>query len=206
MVFLRRIFLSTAFAGLMSTVMSHAADLAIMPTPPESKMIDFMKRHGVDHFLMLNKQRGQILYVVNSKITDSDPALSGKQQGDKIGNSLGVTPSGIFKIEALDDSGSFAFKQVKGTNIYYTIHPVLDVKGQQREERLESMRPAWQRISSGCVNVSPSTIGGIRGFMTMPQTFQDDMSEKNIRGSFFVVLPEKQPVESIFKYPELIVR
>jgi hypothetical protein len=201
--FLKRLFLSVGFAGAMAPLISHAAEEIITPDPAESKMITFMKDHGVAHFMMLNKKRGQILYIVNSKITDAAPTLSGMMKGDKTRGNLGVTPSGIFKLEALGESDSIGFKKVRGTNIYYTIHPVLDIPGQQREERLESMRPEWQRISSGCVNVAPHTIASIRGMMTMQQTFNDNKSTQQATGSFFVVLPELKPVESIFKYPEI---
>ena len=179
-----------------------AFDKPIIPTKDEAKMIAFMKARGVDHFMMLSKQRGQILYIVNNTITGADAALSGKESGDRMKKNLGVTPSGIFKLEALGQSESIGFKQVTGTNIYYTIHPVLDVAGQQRVERLESMRPAWQRVSSGCVNVAPDTIAGIRGMMSMGQTFKDDKSARQLSGAFFVVLPENKSVETIFKFPE----
>ncbi|OFW87537.1 MAG: hypothetical protein A3B66_09575 [Alphaproteobacteria bacterium RIFCSPHIGHO2_02_FULL_46_13] len=201
--FSRRFFLSVGFAGVMAPLISHAAEEMVIPTPAEAKMIAFMKDHDVAHFMMLNKQRGLLLYIVNSRITDAAPVLSGKMKGDNRRENLGVTPSGIFKLETLDDSDSIGFKKVKGTSIYYTIHPVLDIPGQRREERLESMRPAWQRISSGCVNVALHTIANIRGMMTMPQTFKDDKSAQQVTGSFFVVLPELKPVESIFKYPEI---
>ncbi len=195
--------MSAVLAGMMAPMTGEAADSQIVPTTAESKMIAYMKDRGVNHFLMLSKQRGQILYIVNNKVSDSDPALSGKMGGDTLRKNLGVTPSGIFKLEALGESDSIGFKQVQGTNIYYTIHPVLDVKGQDREARLESMRPAWQRISSGCVNVAQDTIGRIRGMMSMPQLFKDDKSERQVNGAFFVVLPEGKPVQSIFKYPEI---
>lgn len=205
--FLKRLFLSAALTGIVTPLIGHAAEPAMTPTAPESKMIAYMKDHGVDHFMMLNKQRGQILYIVNNKITDFDAALSGKESGDRMKKNFGVTPSGIFKLEALGDSDYIGFKKVKGTDNsytnYYSIHPVLDIAGQRRKERLESMRPEWQRISSGCVNVDPDAIPGIRGMMTVQQTFKDDKSARQVTGSFFVVLPERKPVESIYGYPEV---
>lgn len=202
--FLKRYILSFAFASAMAPLSGHAADAQpIAPTPSEAKAITYMKSHGVNHFLMLNKQRGQVLYVINSQITGADPALSGKKEGDNVRKNAGVTPAGIFKMEVLGDSTSIAFKQVKGTENYYTIHPVFEVEGQHRSERLESKRSVWQRISGGCVNVAVKTIRNILGLMTLPQTFKDDKSSQQVSGSFFLVLPENQPVEAILKYPEI---
>lgn len=202
----RRQFLAAGSAGAMFPLATLAADNSIIPTKDEAKMIAYMKDHGVDHFIMLSKQRGQILYIVNNTITGSDAALSGKESGDRMKKNFGVTPSGIFKLEAIGNSDYIGFKKVEGTDKsysnYYSIHPVLDIAGQRRNERLESMKPEWQRISSGCVNVAPDTIAGIRGMMSMEQAFKDDKSTKQLSGAFFVVLPENKAVETIFKFPE----
>lgn len=204
--FSKRLFLSAAFAGMMTPMIGQAADSVIKPTPDESKMIAYMKDRGVNHFLMLSKQRGQILFVVGNEITSAEAALSGKVAGDAMRKDLGVTPSGIFMLRAIGDSDYIGFKRLENTIIDYSIHPVLDIQGQQRQARLESMRPEWQRISSGCVNVAKDTIPLIRGMMSMNQTYKDDKTDREIEGSFFVVLPVGKRVESIFKFPDYSAR
>lgn len=204
----RRFFLgwfciSPLSAGFNTLVM--AAPLRPL-TPDEIKMMAYMKDHGVDTFVMLNKKRGQILFVENGHLVSTDSALSGKYRGDEHLAGLGTTPAGIHVLRSYHNGTDIGFKEIDGTNIDYAIHTLINPNGQRRPERLKSLNPEWKRISSGCVNVAQDTLNKVLNLMESPQTFKRNGGDYDIKASFFVVLPEEKPVESIFKYPEISIR
>lgn len=199
----RRHILTSFFSGFTLSCLSHQA-LAQNKTylnSDEQKTIGFMKERGIEHFQMLNKKRGQILFISYSEIIHTTPALSGRIKGDKHREDLGTTPAGIYILRPYGDNKSIGFEHVDGTKIDYAIHTIPEPLKQSRGQRLESNQPDWQRISAGCVNVSQDTINIILAFAQNSQFYRDETGSIVVGGSFFVVLPEYTKVETIFKTP-----
>jgi hypothetical protein len=199
----RRSLLTSFISGIAISSLPHLAwaENKVTPNSDEQKVIDFMKARSIEHFLMLNEKRGQILFISNGDIIASHPALSGRIKGDNHRPDLGTTPAGIHILRPYHDGQTIGFKQVDGTNLDYAIHTIIHPRGQKRAERLVSNRPEWQRISSGCVNVSQQTLDVITAFTRLTQVYRDEQNTPVVAGSFFVVLPEFLKVESIFKTP-----
>ena len=171
-------------------------------TPAEIEMTAYMSARGISHFLMLNKRRGEILFVSNGEVVETVPALTGYIPGDTVRRGEGSTPAGIHIMRPHYSDGSIGFKKVAGENIDYSIHAVIDVAGQNRDNRLKGTSPEQRRISQGCVNVRTEDLTTIRNFATHTQPYYTENGEVHVVGAFFVVLPENGPLRSIFKAPE----
>jgi len=199
----RRSFILASVCFGLAPSFGQAAEMkSYKPNPDESKAIAYMIDRGIQNFVMLNKTRGKIMFVENGLVIDDAPALSGKLKGDTHRKDLDVTPAGIHILRSYHDNEHIGFMKVDGTNTDYMIHTVISPRGQNRPARLKSNRPEWQRISSGCVNVSQETLDKILRLMDKTEFFRDTKNEPYVAGSFFVVLPEIKPVETILKYPE----
>lgn len=212
---LRRQFLKYMLASAIATQTISAsqafaeASQNIKPTSDEQKTISYMGHHGITEFIMLNKKRGQILFIEDKKIIRADSALSGQLKGDDVRDNLMVTPAGIHIMRSHGNGDSIGFlitdtKNAPNIKTDYSIHTVINPPGQNRFARLAGNNPNEKRISSGCVNVSPDTLTRLLEFIDRPhQIFNDDKNEPYVMGSFFVVLPETKPVESVLFPPVL---
>lgn len=199
----RRTLLKFFAAATLSNV--ALADPASIPSPDrnEEKTITYLASHGITDFTMLNKKRGQILFIRDKKIIAAESALSGKYTGDTLHENLGTTPAGIFILRPFGNGTHIGFKQTGKNNTDYAIHTIVNPSGQNRLNRILGTDAEFKRISSGCVNVLQPTLDALLDFIgTTQQVFRDNQNTPLVMGSFFVVLPEKYPVESILKYPE----
>lgn len=198
----RTLFKFFAAAAIPSMVWANPTSL---PTPDhnEAKTINYLSAHGITDFTMLNKRRGQILFIKDSKIIAAESALTGKHKGDTIEDNLGTTPAGIFALRPFGNGTHIGFNETGKDRIDYTIHTIVNPPGQKRLDRILGTSAEFKRISSGCVNVLQPTMDRLTDFVwKSQQVFKDDQNRPLVMGSFFVVLPEKLPVESILKYPD----
>lgn len=200
---LLKAFAATLLTPLANTVM--AAPDQNEPTADENQVIRYLADHGITRFTLLNKQRGQLLFIDDGKILSSDSALSGRIKGDNARDDLGTTPAGIHILQPYGNGTHIGYKDV-GNSIDYAIHTIINPAGQKRPERLASHNAEFKRISSGCVNVSQSVMDKLHKFIDISQqVFKTDDETPYVMGSFFVVLPEKSAVSSILKYPEFSI-
>lgn len=65
------------------------------------------------------------------------------------------------------------------------IHPTPDVPGEKRAKRLASPKPGDNRVTHGCINVSP-------------EFFEQIMRPTFARGGVFYILPDKAPIAEVF--------
>ena len=196
----RRIFLKYILASAIATTSisaSHAfaeTSQTIKPTPAEQKTISYMGNHGITEFIMLNKERGQILFIEDSKIVRANSALSGQLKGDEVRDDFMVTPAGIHIMRSHGNGDSIGFlltdtKDAAKIKTDYSIHTVINPTGQNRLIRLAGNNPNEKRISSGCVNVSQDTLDQLLKFIDRPhQIFYSDKNEPYVMGSFFCCL------------------
>lgn len=149
-------------------------------------------------FAIVDKGAAQVLiFGADGRLQGLAPALIGSAVGDDSAPGIGdrelkdipmkdrTTPAGRF----LASYGPAAGKQTVLWVDYSTavsIHPMSETNTREkRKERLISATPEDNRITHGCINVSPAFYEKV-----VRPTFR--------KGGVFYVLPESAPVESVF--------
>lgn len=191
------------FMALANPVALQANEHAIRAHEPDEQFVaDYMRLRQTGTFFVLNKKRGELNLIENSAIIASFRALSGQKKGDQ--NIKYVTPAGIFPLVPATDPDDpeksalkFSPERTDTKNHVATIHPVLDVKGQNRRARLESETPDDNRISDGCININDADYNKIMRFV------KEYSAYFNGTPLYIVVLPEEQNVAS-FPWPQFL--
>lgn len=193
--------LSILFGAALTASTQAISD--VQQTTEIDILTNYMKQHNVTSFVVMDKKMGQILLIKNNKIKASFNALSGETIGDV--SDKGMTPAGIFPMTFVNNIPTyqsaiiFNYKPITGK--YTAIHPVLDIKGENRLERLQTPTASDNRIShDGCINVHENDLKTIYEFTTQ--------STKSIRtdgsyyhrapNGFLVVLPEQTDIKTFF--------
>ncbi len=172
-------------------------------TEDESIATDYMTQHQVTSFVMMNKKSGKILLIENNKIIANFNALSGAIKGDA--SEKGMTPSGVFPLTFIKDiplyQHAIVFNYKPNQDTYTAIHPVLDIKGENRMARLQSPTPTDNKIShDGCLNVWPTDFKTIYEFTTKSTkaALSDGGKYHQSSNGFLVILPEETDVKTTF--------
>lgn len=109
--------------------------------------------------IIADKTNGKIyVYVPSTHTLISNPALYGRVKADKLDTSLKITPSGTFTSHRIFSTHlkSFAISFFEQKDTILAIHPVwTKLIYEKRVERLNSDTPNDNRITNGCINVSP---------------------------------------------------
>lgn len=173
-------------------------------TEDEAIVTAYMNQHQVTSFVMMNKKSGKILLIENNKITESFNALFGEVTGDT--SSKGMTPAGVFPLKFIDNvptyQSAIIFNYKPTTEKYTAIHPVLDIKGENRLNRLQTPTVSDNKIShDGCINVLASDFKKITKFTGQSSQFIRITGEQyhHAHNGFLVVLPEQTDVKTFFK-------
>ena len=113
-------------------------------------------------FIVADKMSGNItLFDANGKVLTTAPALYGSEVGDTLQGTNRQTPAGRFTLTYSKDDKSLGDMQVLdgvsmqdgNTNYVWAIHRVINPKGENRLNRLNSKTASDNRISNGCINV-----------------------------------------------------
>lgn len=205
--FKRRSVLAILFGGaaaLLSPIEATAQTPIIPFRADEKLMMEFMQGKNVHQFLLLNKQRGEILLIAGGQITQKISALSGRKKGDDTNVPM-TTPAGIFPLNITNDQSHpqaalVFFERHNGT--VDVIHRVVNVTGEKRGERLQSAAAAFKRVSHGCINVSPQDYITVSDFANnSPSILMTPTGEKTPPHSYLVVLPENTTTRKFFNIP-----
>ena len=205
----RRAALKGLFAFASASVMGVAAAAPVRLSAQEQVTIEYMSKHGVTSFLMMNEKRGHLLAIENGAVVEQVPALSGARRGDDRVAVPGSTPSRIFPLLITDetrqgekDSALLFDRHPNGT--VYVIHRAPLGKAQRRLDRLNGAGPFTnpdrdRRISSGCINVRDADYDLVSAFAVRSrQTMTKATGERWITSSWLVVLPEtSDPAKTI---------
>lgn len=192
----------------VATMLPHVPAFAQPPTfpfqPDEKLMVDIMKAKNVEYFLMLNKQKGQILLIADGKIIQKVSALSGRKKGDATDTPM-TTPAGIFPLNITSDqsdpNAALIFYQRKDDTVD-VIHRVINIAGENREKRLQSSSASFKRVSHGCINLSPKDYITVSNFANnSPSVLTTPTGEKILPQSYLVVLPERTTPSKFFGMP-----
>lgn len=170
-------------------------------TRDEKLVVAYWQSRGVDRMLLLNEQRGKLMAIENGKIVSQGNAISGKIKGDDVTKDDRVTPAGLFPLEPVGTLKEpyIIFKQYG--RVTYAIHPTFNVRGENREVRLQSISAADKRLSAGCVNVSRSDFDEYMRFVWGPkQTYEADDGTYRY-ANVMVVMPEQTSVLKFFNIP-----
>lgn len=120
------------------------------------------KDNGGKPFIVADKMSGNItLFDANGKVLTTAPALYGSEVGDTLQGTNRQTPAGRFTLTYSKDDKSLGDMQVLdgvsmqdgNTNYVWAIHRVINPKGENRLNRLNSKTASDNRISNGCINV-----------------------------------------------------
>lgn len=193
-------FLLPLFLTLTNPASLQANEQAVRaPDPDEQFVVEYMKTHRAGTFFIMNEKRGELALFERGGITATFKALSGQKKGDR--NEKFITPAGIFPLVPSGDTEKnfllFAPERTDTENHFATIHPVLDIKGQKRPERLKSKTPDDNRISDGCVNIDEADYNKIMRFV------REYSAYFNGTPVYMAVLPEEQNVAT-FQWPKTL--
>ncbi|MDY0029548.1 MAG: hypothetical protein RBR86_06360 [Pseudobdellovibrionaceae bacterium] len=205
------LFNSALLAGTFACGQAHALTSPELPeenylhlnrqdaVPDTNFAINYMKSLGIDRFIFLDKKTASIKLLDRGVIVHEVPALIGKLKGDHIKD--GVTQAGIF---ALQISGNQSHDE---TAIIYSfaekhdfnaIHPLMDIQGQNRPNRIKNENPDTRRITDGCINLAREDYNQVAQFAIESLRFSQggDISQY----AYMVVAPEKKAM-SDFNWP-----
>ncbi|RKW13425.1 MAG: hypothetical protein D8H94_10065, partial [Cardiobacterium sp.] len=138
--------------------------------------------NGGRPFVIADKKAGK-LYLMNAegKVVDTTPALFGKTPSDAA-KTAGATGAGKYDLTYNRDTrlpsgyaGSVQSFDTGANGEQFAIHRVIDVKGQNRQSRLDSKTARDNRITLGCINI--------------PAEFYDAHLDNEL-GAVLYVLPE----------------
>lgn len=107
-------------------------------------------------YMIADKSSGMIhMMSPDHNLIASAPALYGKNMGDA--PVVGQTPAGAFNINVVDApaayGGDVAQFSTTASGDIFSIHRMVNKRGQDRPTRLASADPEAKRISDGCINV-----------------------------------------------------
>lgn len=154
-------------------------------------------------FAIIDKNNpGIFVFDTESKLVASEPVLLGIAKYDRIDPKTldsklseitvdkRVTPSGRYRAVLGEDHLG---KEMLWVDPEYAIalHPVINVPGQNREARLKTKTPKDNRITWGCINVSP----------TLFETIISPMFKK--WGGVVYILPEEPENEGFIQIGEV---
>lgn len=148
-------------------------------------------------YAIIDKKNAHIfVFNAKSKIVGHGPVLLGIAKADRIdpktykaplsqiGKEDRVTPSGRYvSVLGPDHKG----KEVLWVDTKYAValHPVVNVPGQKRRTRLQSVTPADNRITWGCINVSVPLFKNVVSPLFKP------------KAGIVYILPETAPLEKL---------
>jgi len=164
--------------------------------------INYMRSLGVERFIFLDKKTASIKLIDRGVIIHEVPALIGKHKGDFIKD--GVTQAGVFALQisgnqALDETAiiyGFAEKHA-----YNAIHPLMDIKGQNRPNRIKNENPEKRRITDGCINLARNDYDLIAQFAI--ETLRFGRGGKISKYAYMLISPEKSDM-SDFNWPMVL--
>jgi hypothetical protein len=108
-----------------------------------------MRQMFLSVVLLASISKGEV-FVEHPEIAFKSSAIFGKTGTE--------TPVGVYQLEKAFSTrlqrNMLVFR--KDDDGVYAIHPTVEVKGQNRQARLNSATPNDNRISNGCINVSQS--------------------------------------------------
>ena len=152
--------------------------------------------HGYP-FAIIDKAAAQIfVFASDGRLRGAAPGLFGSAIGDHTVEGVGdrelrdipaadrTTPAGRFV-------GGFGRATGEGRTLWVdydsavSIHPVINVRTERRAERLASPSPDDNRITHGCINVSP-------------EFFERVVSPTFEAGGLFYILPDAAPLAETF--------
>jgi hypothetical protein len=155
--------------------------------------------HSGRPFVIVDKVAARVfVFRPDGTLRGAAPALVGSARGDNSTPGVGDRElSAIRPSERTTPAGRFvaSFGSAKGKPkvlwVDYTtaisLHPVVTAHPKERRpQRLQSATPRDNRITYGCINVSPA--------------FYDKVVRPAFKGAFGIVyiLPEKKPLEAVF--------
>lgn len=125
------------------------------------------KDNGGKPFIVADKMSGNItLFDASGKVLTTAPALFGRELGDNLNSAeQRVTPAGRFELDYSEASDTKLYgshlQRLRGTKMtgadgveyVWAIHRVINQKGENRLNRLNSKTASDNRISNGCINV-----------------------------------------------------
>lgn len=199
----RRFFVTSLVGVAFAAAALPSAFAADKNLDAEEKLaVQFFKTRGIHQFLLLNKRKAHVLGINDGAIAFSAPVLVGKIKGDFALASLGATPAGLFPLAIYGptEDSYIVYKKVGDSS--YSLHPVLDITGQNRNTRIASNKVGDNRISSGCVNMRPDDYWKIAKDYVLgePQTYTD-MDGVTQTAPVLVILPEQTSVRKFFNIP-----
>lgn len=176
-----------------SMVVSQPAEAANLTPQAGEVVMSSAAKASLDHiidtadnggrpFVIADKKAGK-LYLMNAegKVVDTTPALFGKTPSDAA-KTAGATGAGKYDLTYNRDTrlpsgyaGSVQSFDTGTNGDQFAIHRVIDVKGQNRQSRLDSKTARDNRITLGCINV--------------PAEFYDAHLDNDL-GAVLYVLPE----------------
>ncbi len=148
-------------------------------------------------FAIMDKAAAQVLvFSPDGRLRGAAPGLFGSAIGDH--TIKGIAGLALRDIPAKDRTtppgrfvGGFG-PSVGGGKLLWVdydsavaMHPIAEVPGEKRDERLASPTPDDNRITNGCINVSP-------------EFYETVLSPTFKAGGVFYVLPDKTPLAKVF--------
>jgi hypothetical protein len=148
-------------------------------------------------FAIIDKEAAQVfVFGADGRLRGAAPGLFGSAVGDH--TVTGIAGMALRDIPAADRTtpagrfvGGFGSSIGGGRTLWVdydsavSIHPLIDGPSERRAERLASPSPDDNRITHGCINVSPAFFEGI-----VSPTFAS--------GGVFYVLPDETPLAEAF--------
>lgn len=150
------------------------------------KFVKDYNDNGGKPYMIADKNTGMIYMMSpDHQVIASAPALYGKNMGDA--PVVGQTPAGAFQINVVDAPASYGgniaeFATTRGGDVF-SIHRMINKKGQDRPGRLLSDQVSDKRISDGCINV--------------PEQFYDAFIGKGGAEKVYIV-PDSTEVANVF--------
>lgn len=201
----------------MTDFLSHVGYTAIeAPAPTKliptisndaNALVSFVEAtadHDNKPYLIADKKSG-VIHVMSAdhKVIKSSSALYGRESGDSMG--VGKTPSGAFTIKITKAPQSYGgdiaqFASIKEGE--YSVHRMINVKGQERGKRIASTDPSVKRISDGCVNVPPEfynayiSKGEVHKIYVLPE-------EQTVADTFYTEAYNKMRAEQVNLYQQV---
>ena len=154
-----------------NVIISQPAEAANLAPQAGEVVMSSAAKASLDHIIETNNNEGRPfviadkkagkLYLMNAdgKVVDVTPALFGKTPSDAA-KTTGATGAGKYDLTYNRDirlpsgyEGSVQSFDTGKNGEQFAIHRVIDVKGQNRQSRLDSATARDNRITLGCINV-----------------------------------------------------
>jgi len=160
---------------------SPPADEELRLSPAALRVSRIAYWRGDRDFILVDKQHGVIILYMDGRPVFAGAALTGasledrlppdalgKSLAEQIGVRYKVTPAGRYTANtAYDDSYGpvLDINEVHGRDWSLAIHSVVNVRTQNRTDRLRSASGGDKHITDGCVNVAADTMRQLTRFL-----------------------------------------